>query len=52
MKVAIFNIAKILSGDIAAPIAPGDTIVTDGGKIVSIGSGDAQIATSQLTPAA
>jgi enamidase len=40
MKVAIFNIAKILSGDIAAPIAPGDTIVTDGGKIVSIGSGN------------
>jgi len=38
MKVAIYNIAKILSGDIAAPIAPGDTIVTDGGKIVSIGS--------------
>jgi enamidase len=41
MKVAIFNIAKILSGDIAAPIAPGDTVVTDGGKIVSIGSGNA-----------
>jgi enamidase len=38
MKIAIFNIAKILSGDIAAPIARGDTIVTDGGKIVSIGS--------------
>jgi enamidase len=38
MKVSIYNIAKILSGDIAAPIAPGDTIVTDGGKIVSIGS--------------
>jgi enamidase len=40
MKIAIFNIAKILSGDIAAPIARGDTIVTDGGKIVSIGSGN------------
>jgi enamidase len=38
MKVSIYNIAKILSGDIAAPIAPGDTIVADGGKIVSIGS--------------
>jgi enamidase len=40
MKIAIYNIAKILSGDIAAPIAPGDTIVTEGGKIVSIGSGN------------
>jgi enamidase len=40
MKIAIFNIAKILSGNIAAPIAPGDTIVTDDGKIVSIGSGN------------
>jgi enamidase len=40
MKIAIFNIAKILSGDIAAPITRGDTIVTDGGKIVSIGSGN------------
>src|SRR5579863_5208677 len=41
MKVAIFNIAKILSGDIASPIAAGDTIVADGGKIVSIGSNSA-----------
>ncbi len=40
MKIAIYNIAKILSGDIAAPIAPGDIIVTDGGKIVSVGSGN------------
>jgi enamidase len=40
MKVAIFNIAKILSGDIAAPVMSGDTIVTDNGKIISIGSGD------------
>ena len=40
MKIAIYNIAKILSGDIAAPIAPGDTIVTDGGKIVSVSSGN------------
>ena len=41
MKIAIFNIAKILSGDIAAPVVPGDTIVTNDGKIVSIGSGAA-----------
>src|ERR1700735_1904940 len=40
MKIAIYNIAKILSGEIAAPIAPGDIIVTDGGKIVSVGSGN------------
>jgi len=39
MKLAIFNIAKILSGDIAAPVAAGDTIVIDGGKIVSVGTG-------------
>ena len=39
MKVAIVNIAKILSGDIASPVAYGDTIVTDGGRIISIGSG-------------
>ena len=38
MKIAIFNIAKILSGDIASPIAAGDTIVTDDGKIVSVGT--------------
>jgi enamidase len=40
MKIAIFNIAKILSGDITAPTMAGDTIVADGGKIVSIGSGN------------
>src|ERR1700684_570960 len=39
VKVAICNIAKILSGDIAAPIAAGDTIILDDGKIVSVGSG-------------
>lgn len=41
MKVAIFNIAKILSGNITSPIAAGDTIVMDDGKILSIGTGDA-----------
>ena len=38
MKVTIFNIAKILSGDIARPIATGDTIVMADGKITVIGS--------------
>jgi enamidase len=41
VKVAIFNIAKILSGDIVSPVAPGDTIVLEGGKIAAVGSGDA-----------
>jgi enamidase len=39
MKVAICNIGKILSGDIAAPIAAGDTIILDDGKIVAVGTG-------------
>ena len=30
MKVAIFNIGKILSGDLASPTAAGDTIVLRG----------------------
>ena len=41
MKVAIFNIAKILSGDIASPVEPGDTIVLEGGKIAAVGTGNA-----------
>ena len=39
MKLAICNIAKILSGDIATPVAAGDTIIVDDGKIVAVGSG-------------
>ncbi len=39
MKVAVFNIGTIISGDIAAPRAAGDTIVMDDGKIVSVGTG-------------
>lgn len=39
MKLAIFNIGKILSGDISSPVSDGDTIVIDEGKIVSIGTG-------------
>src|ERR1700728_2241156 len=39
MKLAIFNIGKILSGDIAAPVATGDTIIVDGDKIAAVGSG-------------
>jgi enamidase len=39
MKVAVFNIAKILSGDIASPVVAGDTIVMADGRIAAIGSG-------------
>ena len=39
MKLAIFNIARILSGDIAAPVAAGDTILVEDGKITSVGTG-------------
>ena len=39
MKTAVFNIGKILTGDLVAPVAPGDTVVMAGGKLVSVGSG-------------
>ena len=39
MKVAVANIGRILSGDLAAPVISGDTIVMSDGKIVSAGSG-------------
>jgi enamidase len=39
MKVAVFNIGKILSGDLAAPVARGHTVVMAEGKIVSVGNG-------------
>ncbi len=41
MKISIFNIGKILSGDIASPVIAGDTILMDDGKITSVGSGQA-----------
>ena len=39
MKVAIFNLGKILTGDLAAPTAVGDTIILTAGKIESVGTG-------------
>lgn len=39
MKVAVFNIGKILSGDIAAPVLPGDVIAMEDGKITAVGTG-------------
>ena len=39
MKVAVVNLGKILSGDIAAPVAKGDSILCEAGRIVSVGNG-------------
>jgi enamidase len=39
VKVAVFNIGTILTGDIGSPVADGDTIVMADGKIASVGSG-------------
>jgi enamidase len=38
MKVAITNLGAIVSGDWRNPFAAGDTILTDGDKIVSVGT--------------
>src|SRR6185437_13209384 len=39
MKVAIFNLGKILTGDLAAPTAVAATIILTAGKIESVGTG-------------
>lgn len=39
MKVAVFNIGTIFTGDIAAPIVASDSIIMEDGKIVSVGTG-------------
>ena len=38
MKVAIVNLGQIVSGDWHAPFAPGDTIISEGERIVSVGT--------------
>ena len=38
MKIAIVNLGEIVSGDWRAPIVSGDTIISDDGKLVSVGS--------------
>src|SRR5256885_851186 len=38
MKVAIVNLGAIVSGDWRAPMAAGDSIITEAGRIVSVGS--------------
>jgi enamidase len=42
MKVAIVNLGQIVSGDWRNPFAAGDTIVSDGGRIVLVGTAPAQ----------
>jgi len=47
MRVAVFNIGTILTGDLAAPVTDGDAIVMEDGRIVAVGAGgkdDADIA--------
>src|SRR5262249_24103651 len=39
MKLAIFNIGTIISGDLTSPVAAGDTIVVEGDKIAAVGTG-------------
>jgi enamidase len=41
MKTAIVNLKTIVTGDWCAPTAAGDTIVMEGGKIVSVGTASA-----------
>jgi enamidase len=42
MKVALVNLGEIVSGDWRSPLVPGDTIIIENGRIVSIGSANAE----------
>jgi len=42
MKAAIVNLGRIVSGDWQNPFVTGDTIITDGERIVSLGTASAQ----------
>src|ERR1043166_7298595 len=42
MKTAIVNLGQIVSGDWKSPLVAGDTILTDGERIVSVGPASAQ----------
>jgi enamidase len=42
MKAAIVNLGQIVSGDWKNPFVSGDTIIVDGGNIVSVGTASAQ----------
>src|SRR3954468_22913885 len=41
MRVALVNIGTIVSGDLDEPFVAGDTIVTDGDRIVAVGTASA-----------
>src|SRR5258707_2598063 len=41
MRIAIVNIGGIVSGDLDNPMAAGDTILTDGDRIVGVGTASA-----------
>jgi enamidase len=42
MKTAIVNLGQIVTGDWKSPLTGGDTILTDGDRIVSVGTAAAQ----------
>jgi enamidase len=42
MRIAIVNIGSIVSGDLHQPLVAGDTIVTEGDRIVGVGTAPAQ----------
>jgi enamidase len=42
MRVAIVNIGTIVSGDLTAPFVKGDTIITEGERIVAVGTAAAR----------
>src|SRR5215468_4764478 len=42
MRAAIVNIGTIVSGDLTAPFARGDTIITEGDRIVAVGTAAAR----------
>src|ERR1035437_9168167 len=42
MKTAVTNLKTIVSGAWRTPFVNGDTIITDGGKIVHVGTADAK----------
>lgn len=44
MKVALINIATIVTGDWREPFASGDTIITDDGKITYVGDAPGELA--------
>jgi enamidase len=41
MKVVIVNLGQIISGDWRNPFAKGDTIISDGERIASVGTASA-----------